>query len=114
EDFRFARRIDFFVDRGETGGVDLDADPGVLEVGERFRLRRVRAFQRDDRLIDRVVRHREVDRLFAGRRDRDLVDVEVEVLRARRVGGVERLHRPLDLAFRVTELLADRVGDGAL
>src|SRR4029077_13660419 len=65
-------------------------------------------------LVGRVVRDREVDRLFAGRRDRDLVEIEVEVLGARRVGGVERLHRPLDLRFRVAELLADRVGDGAL
>src|ERR1700744_5885202 len=114
EDFRFARRFDEFFDRFEAGGVDLHAELRCLQFGQRFGFRRFRAFQRDDRLLGGVVRRREVDRLFAHRRDRDLVQVEVEVLRARRVRGVERLDRPLYLFFGVAELFADRVADGAL
>ncbi len=47
-------------------------------------------------------------------RDRDLVDVEVELLRAGRIGGVERHDRPLDVGRPKPELVRDRVGDGAL
>src|SRR4051794_5206810 len=47
--------------------------------------RRRRGLQRDERLRGGEVRRREVDLLLARRRDRDLVDVEVELLRPRRV-----------------------------
>ena len=66
------------------------------------------------RLRRRVVRVREVDRALALLVDRDLVDVEVEVLRPRLVGGVERHDRPLDLALVEAELAGDRVRDRAL
>jgi len=47
-------------------------------------------------------------------RDRDLVDVEVELLLARRVGGVERLLDPDDVVLREAQLLGDGVGDRRL
>ena len=47
-------------------------------------------------------------------RDRDLVDVEVELLGARRVGGVEGDDDPFHLVLGEPELLGHRVGDGAL
>ena len=56
EDFRLARRVDHFFDRFEAGGADLDADLGVLQVGERFGLRGFGVLQRDDRLVGGVVR----------------------------------------------------------
>ena len=99
EDLRLVARLDHVVDRVEAGGPDLDPDLGVGEVGERGRVGGVGVLERDDRLLGLVVGRREVDLLGALRRDRDLVDVEVEVLRPRRVGGVERArpstrHRP--------------------
>ena len=62
-------------------------------------VRGVGVLQRHDGLLGLVVGRGEVDLLGALRRDRDLVDVEVEVLRPRRVGGVERLHHPLDVVL---------------
>src|SRR6185312_8967239 len=61
-----------------------------------------------------VVAGGEVHGLGALRGDGDLVDVEVEVLAARRVGVVEGLDHPLDLVLAETELLGDGVGHRGL
>ena len=114
EHLRLARRLDQFVDGVEARRADLDAELRVRELGQRGRVRRRRRLERDDRLGRRVVRVGEVDPLRALRRDRDLVDVEVELLLARGVGGVERHHVPLDRVLGEAELLRDRVGDRAL
>src|SRR5262249_35764498 len=68
----------------------------------------------DDRLVDVVVRVAEVDHLRPGGRVRDLVDVDVEGLLARRVRLRERHVDPLHLARREAELLRDGVRDRTL
>jgi hypothetical protein len=67
-----------------------------------------------ERLVHVVVRVAEVDHLRARGFVRDLVDVEVELLRPRRERDVEGYDHPLHRALRETELVGDRVGDGAL
>src|SRR4029450_13301184 len=68
----------------------------------------------DHGLVDVVIRVAEVDDLRALLVERDLVDVEVERLRARGEGVVERHVDPLHLVLREAELLRDGVRDGAL
>src|SRR4051812_18046992 len=114
EDLRLRAGLDDLLDRVEARRPDLHAELRVGDVRERRRLRRVGGLQRDERLRRREVRLREVDPLRARWRDRDLVDVEVELLRAGCVGRVERLGRPLHVALRVAELLRDRIGERAL
>src|SRR3954451_12352866 len=114
EDLRLRAGLDDLLDGVEARRPDLHAELGVRHVGKRRGLRRVRGLQRDERLGRGVVRRREVHALRARGRDRDLVDVEVKLLRAGRVGGVERLGDPLHLALCVPELLRDRVRERAL
>ena len=68
----------------------------------------------DDRLGHVVVRRGEVDGLLALLGDRELVDVEVPVLRRRLEDAVEPDPRPGDLVRGVAQLLGDRRGDRAL
>ena len=86
----------------------------VLQVGEAGGRGGRRVLERDDRLRRRVVAVGEVDDLGAGRGDRDLVDVEVEVLGAGLVGGVERHLHPGDLVGGEAELVGDGVRHGGL
>ena len=114
EDLRLFVGFDLFFDRFEAGGADLDADLGGLQFFQRGRVGRIGVLQRDHRLVGRVVGRREVDRLFADRGDRDLVDVEVEVFRPRRVGGVERARPSTPPRPSGSRGGGDRVGDRAL
>ena len=70
--------------------------------------------ERDQGLGGGVVAVGEVDDLGPLRRDRDLVDVEVEVLVARLVRRVERHLDPRHLVLGEAELLGHGVGDGRL
>ena len=85
-----------------------------LQVGDARRRGSGCPVHRDDGLLDGVVAVAEVDRLLALGRDRDLVDVEVEVLGAGRVGAVERHDDPLHLLLGEAEVLRQRVGHGGL
>ena len=68
----------------------------------------------DDDLRGLVVRRAEVDGLLALVGDRELLQVEVEVLRAGRDGLVEGGAHPDDVVLGEAELLGDGVGDGGL
>ena len=107
-------RLDRAVDEGQAGRADLVAEHVALQLGRGVLGHDRGALQRDQRLLHVVVAGRERDRRGPLRRDRDLVDVEVELLRARRVGVVERLVSPLDLGVLEAELLGHGVRHGAL
>ena len=100
EDRRLVRRLDHVADRGQRRGAGLGAEVVVGELGERRDLRGRRALERDHGLRRLVVAVGEVDDLGARRRDRDLVDVEVEVLRAGLVGVLNGTTTHCDLASR--------------
>lgn len=68
----------------------------------------------NQRLLDGVVADTERDHRGTLRRVRDLVDVEVEPLRARCEGGVEGLERPFHLRLREPELLGNGICDRGL
>ena len=71
--------------------------------------------QRDDRLVHVVVAVGQVDRLGALGAERDLVEVDVEVLGARaRYALSNGTTIQVDVVLGEAELLGDRVGDGAL
>ena len=111
EDLRRRRRCP----RGrQRGRPRLGAQLEGRQVTDRGGLRDVGARQRDDALAAVVVAVGEVDDLGALRGDRELVDVEVEVLVARLVGLVERRRHPLHLVRREAELVGDGVGDRRL
>ena len=86
--------LDLVGDRGVAGGADLGAELGVLQVGDRGGAVDRAARGGDDGLADVVVAAGEVDRLAALLGDRDLVDVEVELLLPRADHRVERHDRP--------------------
>ena len=114
EDERLRGGLDVLRDVRVARRPDLRAELERLEAGDRLDLRDRLALAADDRLVDVVVRHREVDGLRALGRVRDLGDVDVERLLARPERVVEGHDRPLHLRLREAELLRDRVGDGGL
>src|SRR5690349_5261818 len=114
EHLRRRRRLDLAVDELEAGRADLVAVDVALEVGGLVLGHDRAALQRDQGLLDVVVAVGEGDRLGPRRAVGDLVDVEVELLRPRRVGRVERLVGPGDLGLGEAELVRHRVGHGAL
>jgi hypothetical protein len=114
EHLRLRGRLDLRLRGVEACRADLDAELGLGQLAEAGCIRHGRGLQRDDGLRRGEVGAREVDALRPLRRDRDLVDVEVEVLRPGRVGRVERDDGPLHLVLPEAELLRDRVRDGAL
>src|SRR5204863_10144082 len=73
-----------------------------------------RTFQADQCLVGVVVRVAEVDTLRSRGSERDLVDVEVEILRARLEGLLEWDDDPVDIGIFKAQLLGDGVCDGAL
>ena len=77
-------------------------------------LARRRVLVGDDRLVDEVIAVRHVDVLGPLRGERDLVDVDVEVLGAGRVRVVELDRDPPDRIAVEAELLRKRIGEGAL
>ena len=81
EDQRVLVGLDHVADRGQRGGAGLRAEAQALQVVEAGRLGTGGALERDDGLGRVVVALGEVDDLGALGADRDLVDVEVEVLR---------------------------------
>src|SRR5687768_3214207 len=110
------RRILVRLDRVDDGVVarrsHLRAELRAAELSERCGTCEVRVLEDDDRLLDVVVGIAEVDGLVTGRHVRDLVDVEVEVLRARTEGGGEGNDDPFDLVVGEAQLLRHRVSDG--
>ena len=102
------------VDEGQAGRADLVAVHVALQVRRRVLGHDRRALQRDQRLLDGVVAVGEGDRGGPLRGERDLVDVEVELLRPRRVGVAERLADPRDLAGAEAHLLGHGERDRAL
>src|SRR5262249_5537959 len=111
---RLLRRLDEVLDVLVARRAELRAELVLLQVGARLRACDRRSSLRDDRLVDVVVRVAEGDGLGARGRVRDLVDGEVELLRARGERCVERNDNPVDLVLREAELARDRVGDGRL
>ena len=98
----------------QRGRADLGTDLGVLEAREARDVGVRRVGEGDDTLLGLVVRAGEVDDLLALARDGELVDVEVERLRAGLDRLVESLGDPGDLLGREAELLGHRPGDGTL
>ena len=98
-DARLLVGLDGVLDVAEARRPDLGAELRVLQVGERGRVRDRRAVQPDERLVHVVVRVAEVDGHVALVGDRDLVDVEVEVLRAGPERVVERDDDPLHVVL---------------
>src|SRR5919204_2593628 len=92
---------------------ELDTELVLLHVVLRLGAGDRAALDPDERLIDVVVRPAEVDLVRALLGVRDLVDVEVERLRARPERLLERDGDPMDLVLREPELLRDRKRDGA-
>src|SRR5919106_2206391 len=113
-DRRLVVRLDVVDDVLVARRPDRRAELRALQVGDALCVRDLVGLQRDESLVDVVVRVAEVDRLRALVRVGDLVDVEVEVLGPRAEGLVERDDRPVHLVLREPELLGDGVGDGAL
>ena len=123
---RLYRRVVRVVDEGLRRGLDVLRDVRVarrsdlraelerLEAGDRLDLRDRLALAADDRLVDEVVAPREIGRLCALGRVRDLRDVDVERLLAGAERVVEGDDRPLHLSLREAELLGDRVRDRRL
>src|SRR5205085_4934333 len=107
-------RLDVLRHVGVARRPDLDPELVLLDVGTGFRRGDRRPFEPDQRLVDVVVGIAEVDALRARGRVRDLVDVEVEALRARLERLLEGDDHPVDIAFLEAELPGDRVGDRAL
>src|SRR5437016_1501803 len=111
---RLLRRLDVVDDVVVARRSQLGAELVRLERRDRRCARDRRSLHHDERLVDVVVRVAEVDCIRPCRLVRDLVDVEVELLRARCEGGVERNDDPLHLALGEAELRRDRVRDGTL
>ena len=120
------RRVVRVVDRDGRRGLDGVDDVLVArrpELGAELVLLQARlrahrgdrlALEADDRLVDVVVRGAEAEHLRPLGRVRDLVDVEVERLLARRDRLVEGRVDPDDLALGEAEPLRDRVRDRRL
>ena len=98
-DPRLGRRLDLVGDRGVGGGADLGAELGLLERGDRGRAVDLGALDADHGLGHVVVAAGEVDRLPPRVGDRDLVDVDVELLGPGRVRVGERHDDPGDLGL---------------
>src|SRR6185312_8375764 len=79
-DERARRGLDAVDDVRVARRAELRAEFVAPETRDRPDLRDGLALSADDRLVDEVVRLREVDGLRAGRAERNLVDVEVERL----------------------------------
>src|ERR1700730_3431039 len=114
EHLRRLGRLDLAVDELQAGGTHLVAVDVGLQVGRAVLGRDRAVLQRHQRLLDVVVAVGEGDRLRPCRAVGDLVDVEVELLRPRRVRAVERLVGPGDLRRLEAELGRHRVGHRAL
>src|SRR6266540_2690065 len=113
-DRRLLARLDVLRDVVVARRPELDAELVLLDVGRALRVRDRGALDADERLVDVVVAVAEVDALRSLRRERNLVDVEVEGLRAGLEGLVERDDDPVDRVAREAEPLSHRVSDGAL
>src|SRR5215217_6223785 len=95
EDFRVLRRLYRLVYEVQAGRADLGPDGQVLEVGDALGVGGGVVLHHEDALGVVEVALRNLYGLFALRGYGDLVDVEVEVFGARRVGLVEGLDDPL-------------------
>ena len=113
-DERLACGLDHLGDEVEAGGSGLRAELHVLQVGDSCRTFRRGAGESDDGLVRRVVRVTEVDGLLALVGDRELLQVEIEVLLAGLDGLVESRAHPRDVCIGVAELAGNRVRDGRL
>src|SRR5580765_8142474 len=111
---RLLGRLDVVDDVVVAGRAELRPELVRLQSCDRRRARDLRSLDDDQGLVDVVVRVAEVDRLRPRGRGRDLVDVEVELLRPRCESRVEGDHDPFHLAVGEAELLGDRVRHGAL
>ena len=109
-----SRGLDLVGDGGVARRADLGAQLGVGELGEAGRTVDGAALVGDDGLHHVEVARGEVDGLAAGLGDRDLVEVEVELLRTGLDDLVEGHGHPGDLLGGVAELLGDGVADGGL
>ena len=114
EDRWLLRRLDLALDQLVARRAQLRAELVGLEPRHRRHLRDRSPVVDDDRLRHVVVRIAEVDDLRPVRRERDLVDVEVERLLARGERVVERRVLPGDVAMGETQLLRQGVGDSGL
>src|SRR6266550_2335917 len=111
---RLLRRLDVVDDVVVARRPQLGAELVRLERGDRRRAGDRRSLHHDERLVDVVVRVAEVDGIRPCRLVRDLVDIEIELLRARCEGGVERNNDPLHLALGEAELGRNRIRDRTL
>src|SRR6478672_666465 len=114
EDGRLLRGLDVVDDVVVARRAELGAELVRLQGRNRGSTRDRRPLDDDERLVDVVVGGAEVDRARPCWLERDLVDVEIELLRSGCERRVERNDDPLDLALGETELARNRIGDGAL
>src|SRR6266568_7622730 len=92
-------RLDVLRHVGVTRRADLNAEFVLLYVGTGLGRGDRRPFEADERLVDVVVGIAEVDALGPRRGEGDLVDIEVEALRARLERLLEGDDDPVDVAL---------------